>query len=98
MSTYTHQTDQGKFLASLQSMMQAHLPEGGVAIINQDEPFFQQWLQQAGKASVVTFSKYDTSANYYASNIHIQKNASTVFELTDRHLVKFDSKAFCLLD
>ncbi len=32
MSMYTHQTDQGKFLASLQSMMQAHLPEGGVAI------------------------------------------------------------------
>ena len=58
-----------------------NLPEGGVAIINQDEPFFQQWLQQAGKASVVTFSKYDTSANYYASNIHIQTNASTVFEL-----------------
>lgn len=58
-----------------------NLQEGGVAIINQDEPFFQQWLQQAGKASVVTFSKYDTSANFYASDIHIQKNASTVFEL-----------------
>jgi UDP-N-acetylmuramoyl-tripeptide--D-alanyl-D-alanine ligase len=58
-----------------------NLPQDGVAIINQDEPFFQQWKQQAGNASVTTFSKSDTSANFYASDIRVQKDGSTAFEL-----------------
>ncbi len=57
------------------------LSEDGVAIINLDEPFFQQWLQQAGKASFATFSKLDTSANFYASGIRVQQDGSTVFDL-----------------
>lgn len=58
-----------------------NLPEDGVAIVNQDEPFFQQWLQQAGKASVATFSKLNTSADFYASDIRVQQDGSTVFDL-----------------
>jgi len=55
--------------------------EGGFALLNQDDAFFQQWQKQAGKASITTFSKVDSTADFYASDIRVRRDGSTQFNL-----------------
>ena len=57
------------------------LPAGGVAVLNMDDDFYLQWLQQASNARVVTFSKSNVSADFYASNIALKNNTVTTFDL-----------------
>lgn len=55
--------------------------DGGIAIINQDDPFAPQWRQQAGNAQVLTFSLSDSSADFYASDVALQAQGDTTFNL-----------------
>ncbi|MGK0498843.1 MAG: UDP-N-acetylmuramoyl-tripeptide--D-alanyl-D-alanine ligase [Oceanicoccus sp.] len=58
-----------------------NLPTDGFAVINRDDVFYQQWLAQAGAANIVSFSKQDAAADFYASAIAINSDGSTRFRL-----------------
>lgn len=45
------------------------LAGSGVAVINLDDRFYQQWLQQSRAGKTVSFSKADPAADYYASDL-----------------------------
>lgn len=51
------------------------------AVINLDDKFYQQWREQAGAASIVTFSKSHVEADFYASDIALLPAGLTSFIL-----------------
>lgn len=57
------------------------LPANGAAVINLDDRFCSQWRQQAGAAVVTTFSKANTAADFYASEIQLHNTGVTSFNL-----------------
>lgn len=57
------------------------LPETGVAVINFDDRFCEQWQQQAKKAHINTFSKANPQADFYAKAITVLASGMTHFEL-----------------
>ncbi|ARN74716.1 UDP-N-acetylmuramoyl-tripeptide--D-alanyl-D-alanine ligase [Oceanicoccus sagamiensis] len=57
------------------------LSASGTAIINLDDQFYSQWREQAGAASIVTFSKHNTAADFYASDIALQTGGDMSFIL-----------------
>ena len=54
---------------------------GGVAVINYDDAYYEQWREQASNATIVTFSQLNSSADYYAENIQLNNNGVTHFNL-----------------
>ena len=61
------------------------LGENHIAIMNIDEPYVEQWLQQASPAQVVSFAKENSEADFFASNIHILESGVTAFDLCAQH-------------
>ncbi|WP_339339464.1 UDP-N-acetylmuramoyl-tripeptide--D-alanyl-D-alanine ligase [uncultured Oceanicoccus sp.] len=59
----------------------AGLAEDDTAIINLDDQFYQQWRQQAGAASIISFSKNQPQADFYASDITLLPAGLTSFNL-----------------
>lgn len=57
------------------------LSDSGIAIVNRDDRFFEQWQRQAGDAKVVTFSRDDSAADCFARNIVVDKTGVTHFSL-----------------
>lgn len=57
------------------------LSGNGTAVVNRDDDFFEQWQQQAGDAKVVTFSLKDSSADFFARDIVVDKTGVTRFLL-----------------
>lgn len=54
---------------------------GGIAVINLDDRFFEQWKQQAGSARVLTFSLQNQQADFYSRDIEIASQGATQFIL-----------------
>lgn len=57
------------------------LPASGTAIINLDDDFYEQWRGQAKSAAIVTFSKSNSAADFYASDIALQASGVMSFVL-----------------
>lgn len=53
----------------------------GVAVINLDDSFSGQWLEQAANSRVISFSTHNTAADVYATNINTQAVAGSEFVL-----------------
>lgn len=76
-----------EFFGSLETIGQTKgeifegLADTGTAIINLDDQFYQQWCAQAGSSSITTFSKNNTEADFYASDITLQPAGLTSFVL-----------------
>ncbi len=57
------------------------LSEDGVAVINMDDAFASQWRDQAARAEIVSFSKTNSAADVFASNIMLTTSGSMTFSL-----------------
>ncbi len=53
----------------------------GTAVINFDDQFYSQWLQQVGDAAVVRFSQSKVDADIYSSAVQIQASGAPTFRL-----------------
>lgn len=53
----------------------------GIAIINIDDDFAGQWRQQAGNASIVTFSLANAEADFYCKDVVVDRDGCTAFTL-----------------
>ncbi|WP_317930923.1 UDP-N-acetylmuramoyl-tripeptide--D-alanyl-D-alanine ligase [Halioxenophilus sp. WMMB6] len=60
------------------------LADDGVAIINLDDHFAGQWLQEIGERNWLGFSLVDHSADLYATDVHIDKGGRASFELCSK--------------
>jgi UDP-N-acetylmuramoyl-tripeptide--D-alanyl-D-alanine ligase len=56
--------------------------DDGVAIINLDDPFSQQWREQANNKRVVTFSANNSEADFFAREVQISAEAKLKFVLS----------------
>ncbi len=76
-----------EFFGSLEAIGQTKgeifegLSDSGTAVINLDDQFYQQWCRQAGSAAITTFSKNNTDADFYASNVAMPAEGLTSFIL-----------------
>ncbi|WP_028863353.1 UDP-N-acetylmuramoyl-tripeptide--D-alanyl-D-alanine ligase [Psychromonas aquimarina] len=65
------------------------LAENGTAVVNLDDGFAAQYLQQLNELpfeiNILTFSQSDTSASVFASDIHFDGLGKAVFTLNVRH-------------
>lgn len=55
--------------------------DNGVAIINIDDTFSEQWKQQAGAAAIVTVSLANADADFYARSVTLGAGGTTQFTL-----------------
>lgn len=68
-------------VANTKGQILESVSNGGVAIINIDDKFFGQWKQQAGNASVLTFSLDNQGADFYSRDRSVTSTGSTQFVL-----------------
>lgn len=57
------------------------LTDAGIAVVNKDDDYFDLWTRQAGTAKVVSFSRSNNAANFYAQDIHVNNVGTTRFTL-----------------
>lgn len=57
------------------------LPASGIAVINMDSPFYEEWVEIVGERKYFSFSKHNESADFYASAIGVNKFGETNFIL-----------------
>lgn len=57
------------------------LDSNGVAVLNFDDQFFSQWQQSCSHCHQLTFSKSNSKADVYASDIRINAQALTEFNM-----------------
>jgi UDP-N-acetylmuramoyl-tripeptide--D-alanyl-D-alanine ligase len=57
------------------------LSGNGIAVVNKDDDFYEQWQRQAGDAKVMTFSRDNSAADIFARDIVLDKTGATHFSL-----------------
>ncbi len=68
-------------VAATKGQIFENLPEDGVAVINKDDVYFEQWRQQSSTKNIISFSKLDASASFYARNIQLTSTGKSNFIL-----------------
>ena len=68
-------------IADTKGAVYSSLSEGGVAVVNMDDPWAQKWLVMAGRANVIGFSLEDDKADVFAAGVQSLEGVSSRFTL-----------------